>query len=256
MPFGTVAQAVEDVRRGKFVVVADDEDRENEGDLICAAQLITPAMVNVMLRAKGMICVSLPAERIAQLELPMQGTVNTEAMKTAFTVSVDGGPEYGVTTGISASDRARTIQLLADPSKGAGDLRRPGHVHPLKAREGGVEVPGFDLEAVRTLTSPEEQDLIRRIASFPDMLAGAALAWEPHRVAFWLQETISAFHSWYTQGKRTGERVIGSDPLKTRGRLFMCRALKQTLANGLAVLGVGAPDRMESPETSDIADDA
>ena len=125
-----------------------------------------------------------------------------------------------------------------------------------KAREAGVEVPGFDLEAVRTLTAPEEQDLIRRIAGFPDMLAGAALAWEPHRVAFWLQETIAAFHSWYTQGKRSGERVIGSDPLKTRGRLFLCRALKQTLANGLAVLGVAAPDRMESPEISDIADDA
>jgi arginyl-tRNA synthetase len=125
-----------------------------------------------------------------------------------------------------------------------------------KAREGGIEPPGFELEAVRTLTSPEEQDLIRRIASFPDMLAGAALAWEPHRVAFWLQETIAAFHSWYTQGKRTGERVIGADALTTRGRLFLCRALKQTLANGLAVLGVGAPDRMESPETSDIADDA
>jgi arginyl-tRNA synthetase len=125
-----------------------------------------------------------------------------------------------------------------------------------KAREAGVELPGFELDAVRTLTSPEEQDLIRRIAAFPDMLAGAALAWEPHRVAFWLQETIAAFHSWYTLGKRTGERVIGADPLKTRGRLFLCRALKQTLANGLAVLGVAAPDRMESPETSDIADDA
>jgi arginyl-tRNA synthetase len=125
-----------------------------------------------------------------------------------------------------------------------------------KAREGGVEIPGFDLAAVRSLTAPEEQDLIRRIASFPDMLAGAALAWEPHRVAFWLQETIAAFHSWYTLGKRTGERVIGGDPVKTRGRLFLCRALKQTLANGLAVLGVAAPDRMESPETSDIGGDA
>ncbi|MGB8932485.1 MAG: arginine--tRNA ligase [Anaeromyxobacteraceae bacterium] len=125
-----------------------------------------------------------------------------------------------------------------------------------KAREGGVEVPDFDLDAVRTLTSPEELELIRRIAGFPDMLAAAALAWEPHRVAFWLQETIASFHSWYSQGKRSGERVIGSDPLKTKGRLFLCRALKQTLANGLAVLGVSAPDRMESPETSDIADDA
>jgi arginyl-tRNA synthetase len=124
----------------------------------------------------------------------------------------------------------------------------------LRAGEAGISLPSFDLEAVRTLTTPEEQELIRRIAAFPDMLAGAALSWEPHRVAFWLQETIAAFHSWYSQGKQSGERVIGTDPVKTRGRLFLCRALKQTLANGLAVLGVAAPDRMESPETSDIAD--
>ena len=91
-------------------------------------------------------------------------------------------------------------------------------------------------------------DLVRRIAAFPDLLAGAALACEPHRVAFWLQETIAAFHSYYTQGKRTGERFIGADPVKTAARLFLCRALKQVLANGLAVLGVSAPERMETPE--------
>jgi 3,4-dihydroxy 2-butanone 4-phosphate synthase / GTP cyclohydrolase II len=138
MAFGTVTQALEDLRQGKFIVVADDEDRENEGDLICAAELITPDMVNVMLRAMGMICVSLTPERVAQLELPMQGTENTEAMKTAFTVTVDGAAEYGVTTGISASDRATTIRLLADPTRGPADLRRPGHVNPLRARSGGV----------------------------------------------------------------------------------------------------------------------
>ncbi|BDG06375.1 arginine--tRNA ligase [Anaeromyxobacter oryzae] len=121
-----------------------------------------------------------------------------------------------------------------------------------KAREAGHAVPDFDLEALRTLGSPEEQDLIRRIAAFPDMLAGAALAYEPHRVAFYLQETIAAFHSWYTQGKKSGERVIGPDGRKTAARLFLCRALKQVLANGLAVLGVSAPERMESPETRDI----
>ncbi|GAO05577.1 arginine--tRNA ligase [Anaeromyxobacter sp. PSR-1] len=124
-----------------------------------------------------------------------------------------------------------------------------------KAREAGHAIPEFDLEAARTLGSPEEQDLIRRIAAFPDMLAAAALAYEPHRVAFYLQETIAAFHSWYTQGKKSGEKVVGPDPVKTAARLFLCRALKQVLANGLAVLGVSAPDRMESPETRDIADD-
>jgi arginyl-tRNA synthetase len=125
-----------------------------------------------------------------------------------------------------------------------------------RAGEAGVAVPEFDLDAARTLGSPEEGDLIRRIAAFPDMLQAAALSYEPHRVAFYLTETIAAFHSWYTQGARTGERVIGSDPKKTAARLFLCRALKQVLANGLAVLGVAAPDRMESPESGDIADDA
>jgi arginyl-tRNA synthetase len=125
-----------------------------------------------------------------------------------------------------------------------------------RAVEEGVPLPGFDLEAARTLGSPEELDLIRRVAAFPDVLSGAALSFEPHRVAFYLQETIAAFHSWYTQGKRTGERVLGTDPTRTAARLFLCRALAQVLANGLAVLGVSAPERMDSPETGDIADDA
>ncbi len=112
----------------------------------------------------------------------------------------------------------------------------------------GVKLPDFDLAAVRTLTAPAEQDLIRRIVAFPEMLAGAALAYEPHRVAFYLQETIAAFHSYYTLGKKTPElRVIGPDPLRTAGRLYLCRALQQVLANGLAVLGVSAPERMEAP---------
>jgi len=125
-----------------------------------------------------------------------------------------------------------------------------------KAKEAGIAVPSFDREAARTLGAPEEQDLIRRIASFPDVLSGAALAYEPHRIAFWLEETIAAFHSYYTQGKKSGERVIGPDARKTAGRLFLCRALKQVLANGLAVLGVSAPERMESPETRDPTEDA
>jgi arginyl-tRNA synthetase len=124
-----------------------------------------------------------------------------------------------------------------------------------KAKEAGLAVPEFDLDAARALTMPEEQDLVRRIAAFPDVVAGAALAYEPHRIAFWLQETIAAFHSYYTQGKRTGERVIGPEPRTTAARLFLCRALKQVLANGLAILGVSAPERMESPEIRDVAED-
>ena len=138
MSFGTVEQAIADIRAGKFVVVADDEDRENEGDLVCAAELVTPEMVNFMMRAKGMICVALTSERVASLGLTMQVRDNTEAMKTAFTVSVDADPRFGVTTGISAADRATTIRVAADPRYGASDIRKPGHVHPLRAREGGV----------------------------------------------------------------------------------------------------------------------
>jgi len=140
MSFGTVEQAIEDIRAGKFVVVADDEARENEGDLICAAELITAEKVNFMLHAKGMICLALTADRIKALELPMQSeeTENTEAMRTAFTVSIDAAGKFGVTTGISAADRATTIRVAADARTTPAELRRPGHVHPLKARDGGV----------------------------------------------------------------------------------------------------------------------
>ena len=121
-----------------------------------------------------------------------------------------------------------------------------------KAAEAGAPAARFDPETLAVLTAPEEMDLVKRILSFPDLVAGAALAWEPHRVAFWLQETIGAFHSYYTQGKRTGERFIGADPVKTAARLALARALKQVLANGLAILGVSAPERMES---RDLAED-
>jgi len=139
MEFGTVEQALKDIRAGKLILVADDEDRENEGDLICAAQLVSAESVNFMIRrAGGMICLALTGERVDQLGLVPQGDENTEAMRTAFTVSIDAGPRFGVTTGISAQDRAKTIQVAVDPATVRSDLRRPGHVHPLRAREGGV----------------------------------------------------------------------------------------------------------------------
>ncbi len=136
--FGTIQQAIDDLKAGKFIVVADDEDRENEGDLICAAEFITPAMVNTLMRAKGMICVALSPERVSQLGLAMMGPENTDALRTAYTVTVDAAPKHGVSTGISASDQATTIRLLGTATTVASDLRRPGHVHPLRAREGGV----------------------------------------------------------------------------------------------------------------------
>ena len=138
MVFGTVEQALADIAAGKFVVVADDEDRENEGDLVCAAELVTADMVNFMLEAKGMICLAMTNAWADHLGLQPQVEDNSEAMHTAFTVSIDAAARFGVSTGISASDRATTIRVAVDPTATRADLRLPGHIHPLRARDGGV----------------------------------------------------------------------------------------------------------------------
>src|SRR3954454_15540144 len=137
--FGTVDQAIADFRDGKFLIVADDEDRENEGDLICAAELVTPEIINFMAkRASGLICLALTPERIDQLGLGLIGEGNVDALRTAYTQSIDAAPKYGITTGISAQDRAQTIRVAADPASGPNDIRFGGHVQPLRARPGGV----------------------------------------------------------------------------------------------------------------------
>ncbi|HEX6251937.1 MAG TPA: bifunctional 3,4-dihydroxy-2-butanone-4-phosphate synthase/GTP cyclohydrolase II [Gemmatimonadaceae bacterium] len=139
MAFGTIEQALSDIRAGRMVVVADDEDRENEGDLICAAQLVTPETINFMIkRGGGLICLALTGERADQLALAPLTEENTDEHRTAFTVTVDAAPRFGITTGVSAQDRAKTIQVAVDPATVPGDLRRPGHVLPLRARAGGV----------------------------------------------------------------------------------------------------------------------
>src|SRR5688572_12212930 len=135
-----VERAIADIRAGKFVLVADDEDRENEGDLICAASLVTPEMVNFMIkRAGGLICLALTGERCDQLGLgPMTESKNVDDYRTAYTVSVDASPRFGVTTGISAQDRATTIRVAVDQATVPQDLRRGGHIFPLRARDGGI----------------------------------------------------------------------------------------------------------------------
>jgi 3,4-dihydroxy 2-butanone 4-phosphate synthase/GTP cyclohydrolase II len=139
MPFGTVEQAIADVRAGKLVLVADDESRENEGDLIAAAEKVTPELINFMLaHGRGLICLTLTPERCEALGLPQMVEHNTEAHETAFTISVDAAARFGVTTGISAADRATTVRVAIDPVSAPSDLRRPGHVFPLRARPGGV----------------------------------------------------------------------------------------------------------------------
>jgi 3,4-dihydroxy 2-butanone 4-phosphate synthase/GTP cyclohydrolase II len=139
MVFGTIEQAIEDIRAGKFVIVADDEDRENEGDLICAAELVTPEMINFMnKRGSGMICLALTGEQVDALDLPLMAETNLDAYRTAYTVTIDAAPRFGVTTGISAKDRATTIRVAVNPNASASDLRHGGHIFPLRARDGGV----------------------------------------------------------------------------------------------------------------------
>src|SRR5688572_12306356 len=139
MPFDRVEDAIEDIRQGKLVIVADDEDRENEGDLIGAAAHVSPEMINFMaVHGRGLVCVPVTTERADALELAHMTERNEDFMRTAFTVSVDAHPRFGVTTGISASDRSKTVELLVDPNAKPTDLRRPGHVFPLRAVPGGV----------------------------------------------------------------------------------------------------------------------
>ena len=137
--FDSIADGLAAIRNGESIVVVDDENRENEGDLICAAQFATPQQINFMAtEARGLICLALEGERLDVLDLPLMVDHNTDSNQTAFTVSVDAGPEHGVGTGISAEDRARTIQVAIQPQSRPADLRRPGHVFPLRARAGGV----------------------------------------------------------------------------------------------------------------------
>jgi 3,4-dihydroxy 2-butanone 4-phosphate synthase/GTP cyclohydrolase II len=135
--FATIEEAIDEIRGGRMIVVCDDEDRENEGDLVMAAQFATPEAINFMAtHGRGLICLALTPERCEQLGLKLMTAKNEEPLKTAFTVSVDA--REGVTTGISAEDRAHTIQVAIDPHSQPGDLGVPGHVFPLKAKEGGV----------------------------------------------------------------------------------------------------------------------
>jgi len=145
--FAGIPEAIEDIKAGKMIIVVDDEDRENEGDFIMAAESITPEAVNFMAKhGRGMICVPTTEKRLQELGLPMMVERNTSKLGTAFTVSVDA--VHGTTTGISAADRAITIKTFVDPNARPEDLARPGHVHPLRAEEGGVLVRAGHTEAV------------------------------------------------------------------------------------------------------------
>ncbi|MDQ3746725.1 MAG: 3,4-dihydroxy-2-butanone-4-phosphate synthase [Acidobacteriota bacterium] len=147
MPFASIEEAAADLREGRMIIIVDDEDRENEGDLACAAECVTPDIINFMAtHARGLVCMPLTEERCDELHLTMQVADNTSFLGTAFTVSIEA--RRGVTTGISASDRAMTILTAVDPKTRPQDLARPGHVFPLRAKKGGVLVRPGQTEAV------------------------------------------------------------------------------------------------------------
>jgi 3,4-dihydroxy 2-butanone 4-phosphate synthase/GTP cyclohydrolase II len=136
-PFDSIEDAIREIRKGKFIILVDDEDRENEGDLVIAAEKVTPHSINFMAKhARGLICLALTPERVEELHLPQQAVENTATFGTAFTVSIDARKD--ITTGISAADRATTIHVAIDPKSKPTDLARPGHIFPLKAQRGGV----------------------------------------------------------------------------------------------------------------------
>ena len=140
-PFSPIEQAFEDLREGKLIILVDDENRENEGDFVVAAQKITPETVNFMLtEGRGVLCLPMTRQRCEELNLHLQASVNTTQFGTAFTVAIDAHGRFGVTTGVSAADRAKTIEVATAPDTRPADLSRPGHVNPLMARDGGVLV--------------------------------------------------------------------------------------------------------------------
>ena len=143
----SISEAIEDIRAGKFIIIVDDESRENEGDLAMAAEEITPEAINFMAKhGRGLICLPITGQRLDELGIPLMVTNNTSRYSTAFTVSIEA--KNKVTTGISAFDRARTIKTVLDPNTKAGDLAQPGHIFPIRAREGGVLVRAGHTEAI------------------------------------------------------------------------------------------------------------
>jgi 3,4-dihydroxy 2-butanone 4-phosphate synthase/GTP cyclohydrolase II len=211
-PFATIEEAIEEIRRGRMVIVVDDEDRENEGDLVMAAQFATPEAVNFMAKhGRGLICLALTANRCDELGLNLMTAKNEAPLETAFTISIEAAE--GVTTGISAHDRARTIQVAIDPGSGPRDLVQPGHVFPLKAKDGGVlerighTEASIDLARLAGLIPAgvicEIMNEDGTMARVPDLTAYAA----EHEL---LMITIADLTSYRRQTERLVERIVST----------------------------------------------
>ena len=234
-PLKRVSHAIEDIRAGRMVILVDDEDRENEGDLTMAADAVTPEAINFMAtHGRGLICLSMTEERVRQLHLPMMAANNTSPYHTAFTVSIEA--REGVSTGISAHDRAHTIRVAVDPGKGGNDLVTPGHVFPLRARNGGVLVRSgqtegsVDLARLAGLTPAgvicEVMNADGTMARMPDLERFGA----EHRLRI---VTVADLIRWRMRNEVLVERVAeGTLPVAELGE-FSARVYRSVTDQGL-----------------------
>jgi 3,4-dihydroxy 2-butanone 4-phosphate synthase / GTP cyclohydrolase II len=218
----SVEDIIEDARNGRMFILVDDENRENEGDLVVPAQMATPEAINFMAKhGRGLICLALARERVEQLNLPLMARRNTSRHHTAFTVSIEA--REGVTTGISASDRARTISVAIDPSKGSDDIASPGHVFPLQAQDGGVLVRAGHTEAavdIARLAALNPSGIVCEImnddgtmARMPDLVRFA----QYHRLKI---GTIADLIAYRLRHDRIVQRVLDSTLTSIHGGTF------------------------------------
>jgi len=227
--------ALEDIRAGRMVILVDDEDRENEGDLVMAAEKVTPEAINFMVtHARGLVCLPLSEPRVRALELPMQAARNRGRFGTGFTVSIEA--REGITTGISAQDRARTILVAIDPDAGPDDLETPGHIFPLKARDGGVLVRTGQTEGsvdLARLAGLDPSGVICEVlnedgtmARLPDLERFGAR----HRVRI---VTVEDIVRWRLRHEHTVEVALETEfPVRGLGN-FRLRVFRTTVDNGL-----------------------
>jgi len=248
-PFSPIPEILDELRAGRVIVLVDDEDRENEGDLVCAAEKITPEIVNFMLSAgRGVLCLTLTRERCEALQLHPQAQENTTQFGTAFTVTVDAHPRFGTSTGVSARDRAITILTAIDDRTRAADLLRPGHINPLQARDGGVLVRAGQTEGSVDLARLAG---LRPAAVLIEILnEDGTMARVPQLREFCARHglkmcTIASLIEYRMQREALVQRAEAVD-LKTRWGEFHLVAYR-TLGDGephlaLTVGGIGKPD--------------
>ncbi len=256
-PFSPIEEILAELQAGRMIVLVDDEDRENEGDLICPAEFVTPEKVNFMLRyGRGTLCVALTQARCVQLGLAPQVAVNTTTYGTAFTVTIDAAPRFGVSTGVSAGDRATTIRRLVEEDAAPEDFARPGHVNPLAARDGGVLVRAGQTEGSVDLC--RSAGLMPAAALIEILNEDGTMARVPQLTEFCRVHelkmcTVADLIEYRMRRERLVERVA-SAPLRNEWGEWLMVAYKtradQATHVALCCGGIGEPDENGQPRIS------